>query len=505
MNRRPESSRRGGEELPALLETIGHPELEAGASVVADVVIIGSGAGGAVVAKALSDAGVDVAVLEEGAYFTEETYGDDPFRRVANMWRTGQETTAQGSTPIYIPTGRAVGGSTVINSGSCFRTPERVLRSWVAKGLDDLSPESMAAEFDEIEAMLSVRPVPDEVMGRNGEIVRSGANALGLSGGPIPRNISGCKGSGICVLGCPTGAKQAMHVSYLPAAQKAGARIYERVRVDRLLTEGSKVVAAEASLLDRKMAAVGTVRFEASRFVLSAGPVHTPALLAPLEPKGAEHLGKHLQIHPCAGVLAAFEEQVEGLPNTVQSYYVDEFAESHGIMLEATSQVPGLNPGRKTSDKAFLGVFCFDRGEGDIVGTEKGPQPRYELLPSDIDALAYGVYQSARIFLAAGASWVRTGHPQLKRVTSEDEAKELLELRWEPRFFIPTAFHPVGTARMGVAPEVSVVDPFGTVWGYENLAVADASVLPSCPQVNPQLTIMAVCAKIAGAIAKIGA
>lgn len=491
-------------ELPALLETIGYPELKDGASLKADVVVIGSGAGGAVVAKILAEAGADVAVLEEGAYFTEETYGDGPFQRISNMWRTGPETLAQGTTPIYIPTGRAVGGSTVINSGSCFRAPERVLLNWAELGLDHLSPESMAAEFEEIEEALSVRRVPDDVMGRNGEIVRAGAAALGLSGGPIPRNIYGCKGSGICVLGCPTGAKQAMHVSYLPAAQRGGARIYERVRALRLVGERTRVVAVHAALLDKGSRQVGEVTFEASRFVVSAGPIHTPDLLAGLQPKGREHLGKHLQIHPCAGVLAAFEEDVEGTPNTLQSYYIDEFVESHGIMLEATSQVPGLSPGRNTADKAFLGVFCFDRGEGDVVLGEAGPQPRYELLPSDIEALAFGIYQSARVFLAAGAKWVRTGHPDLKRVSSEEEAKKILELRWEPQFFVPTAFHPVGTARIGVSPEVSVADPNGGVWGYQNLSVADASVLPSCPQVNPQLTIMAVCAKIARAIAASG-
>ncbi len=452
------------------------------------------------VAKILADAGMAVAVVEEGAYFTEESYGDSPIERISNMWRSGPETVARGSTPIYIPTGKAVGGSTVINSGSCFRAPERVLESWVERGLEDLSPESLAPEFDEIEVALSVREVPEEVMGRNGELVMAGARALGLSGGPIRRNITECKGSGVCVLGCPTGAKQAMHVSYLPAAQRSGARIYEGVRVDRLITEGRRVVRAECTLLKGSARPVGDVTLEAERFVLSAGPIHTPSLLWDLAPEGASHVGKHLQIHPCAGVLARFDEEVETLPNTVQSYFIDEFAESHGIMLEATSQVPGLNPGRKTSDKAFLGVFCFDRGEGEVLPTDQGPVPHYELLPSDIEALVFGIYQAARIFLAAGADWVRTGHPDLKRVHTEKEAERLLELEWESRFFVPTAFHPVGTARMGVSPEVSVVDPSGSVWGYDNLWVADASVLPSCPQVNPQLTIMAICAKIARAL-----
>lgn len=452
--------------------------------------------------------GASVAVLEEGRYFTEETYGDDAAERIANMWRAGPETVAQGSTAIYIPAGRAVGGSTVINTGSCFRTPERVLKDWASRGLRSMGPEELAPVFDEIEERLSVKPVPEEIMGENGRLVRRGAEALGLSGGPMLRNIDGCEGSGICVLGCPTGGKQAMHRSYLPAAQSAGARIFERVRADHLVSSGKKVSCVEASLLDEALRPVGGVRFEAGVVVVCAGPIHTPRLLFTLEPQpeGKAHLGKHLQIHPCAGVLAAFDYDVESFPNTVQSYYVDEFAETHGIMLEATSLVPGLNPGRNTRDKAFLGVFCFDRGEGEVIlEGPRAPQPRYELLSADIEALAFGIYQACRIFLAAGAKWVRTGHPGLPRVASSSEAERLLELSWEPHYFVPTAFHPVGTARMGSSPDVSVVSPEGRVWGYDNLAVADASLLPSCPQVNPQITVMALARSVAASLAQAGA
>lgn len=456
----------------------------------------------------LASQGASVAVLEEGRYFTEETYGDDAAERIANMWRAGPETVARGSTAIYIPAGRAVGGSTVINTGSCFRTPARVLEDWASRGLPSMGPEELAPIFDEIEERLSVRPVPEEIMGENGRLVRRGAEALGLSGGPMLRNIDGCEGSGICVLGCPTGGKQAMHRSYLPAAQSAGARIFERVRADRLVSSGKKVSSVEATLLDEAMRPAGEVRFEAGVVVVSAGPIHTPRLLFTLEPhpEGKAHLGKHLQIHPCAGVLAAFEHDVESFPNTVQSYYVDEFAETHGIMLEATSLVPGLNPGRNTKDKAFLGVFCFDRGEGEVIlEGSNAPQPRYELLSADIEALAFGIYQACRIFLAAGAKWVRTGHPGLPKVASSSEAERLLELSWEPHYFVPTAFHPVGTARMGSSPEVSVVSPEGRVWGYDNVAVADASLLPSCPQVNPQITVMALARSVAASLAQAGA
>lgn len=481
-----------------MLETISHPEISDGDRLETDVLVIGSGAGGAVTAKILAEAGRDVLVVEEGGYFTEATYGDSPGKRIAHMWRLGYETQTQGSVQIHIPTGRVVGGSTVINSGSCFRPPHRVLEKWVDWGLDSVAPEVLARELDEIEAILSVKPVPDELLGTNGELVREGSRSLGFSGGNIPRNIDGCEGSGICVLGCPTGGKQAMHVSYLPRAQMNGAKIVERVRIDDLLISDGRAKGATGTLVDSRQTSIGSIEFSANEVILAAGPIHTPNLLAKARIGNPDHVGRHLQIHPCAGVMGIFPNQVEGSPNTLQSYYIDQFVESHRVLLEATALVPGMNPGMETTNSAFVGVFAFDSGEGDIVERPDGtPQPRYEIHPDDVTSLAFGVMQCARIFLAAGARAVKTGHPDMKSVTTFAEADRLASLRWEPGYFRPTAFHPVGTARMGADEESSVVDSGGRVWGYPNLRIADASILPSCPEVNPQETVMALAATVA--------
>ncbi|RIK09919.1 MAG: oxidoreductase [Acidobacteria bacterium] len=486
-----------------VLETTSYPEIEDGALLETDVLVIGSGAGGAVAAKILAEAGRSVTVVEEGALSSPKDLGDDPEARIQKLWRSGVETLADGSVPIHIPTGRAVGGTTFIGCGSLMRTPSRVLDRWVDWGLDHLSADQMAAEFIEIEEVLSVHPMGDALIGRNGELLRDGAKALGFTSAPVPRSVVDCEGSGICVLGCPTEAKQSVDLTYLPRARLNGAKVIERVRIDSLLMDSGRAGGVRGTLLDANGRERGAVKFTANDIVLAAGYLHTPKLMATADLGNPEHVGRHLQIHPCAGVVGVFEDDVSSAPAAVQTWYVDHFAESHGVLIEATSLIPEMSPGLDTSRMAYVAVFAADTGEGDLIADgESGLRPRYEIHPDDVTALGFGVFQSARILLAAGARAVLTGHKEMPKVTSFAEAEALSQLRWEPAYFKPVSFHPVGTARMGADPEVSVVDTGGRVWGIPNLRVADASILPCCPEVNPQETIMAVAAKVARSAAQ---
>src|SRR5437867_7445981 len=365
---------------PPRLAPLAFPEVSGDVEETADACIVGSGAGGAVVADELARAGLRVVVLEEGAYFTQADFTGPPMERVQRFYRSGGATVALGRPTIPVPLGKCVGGTTVVNSGTCFRTPARVLGAWASEhGVADADPATMAPYFDEVERVIGVRPVPWEIIGRNAEVFDRGVRALGLGGEPIRRNIVGCRGCGECAFGCPSDAKQAMHLTYLPAACAAGARLYARCRVERMRIERGRAAGVEAVLLARDGDAVhGRLRVHAPLVVAAAGAIHTPGLLAR---SGVRHpaLGRNLRLHPAVGVAGYFKEELRAWRGTLQSYLVDRLQDSHGIMIEVTNPVPGVSaaalPGVGTARKdglarfrhaASAGLFVSDTGSGRV-------------------------------------------------------------------------------------------------------------------------------------------
>jgi len=438
--------------------------------------------------------------------------------RVHRFYRNGGATVALGRPTIPLPLGKCVGGTTVVNSGTCFRTPQRVLGKWGSNhGVADADPATMAPYFEEVERMIGVRPVPWEIIGRNAEVFDRGARALGLEGEPIRRNIVGCRGCGECAFGCPSDAKQAMHLTYLPAACAAGARLYARSRVERIRIERGRAAGIEAVLLERDGDAVrGRLRVHTPLVVVAAGAIHTPGLLAR---SGVRHpaLGRNLRLHPAVGVAGYFEEELLAWRGTLQSYLVDRLQDSHGVMIEVTNPVPGVSaaalPGVGTALKdglarfrhaASAGLFVSDTGSGRVRRLPGGREPlvTYRLAPADARALSEGIALVAEIFFAAGAESVYPGVAGMPELRHAREAAALREGSFGPAALQPTGFHPMGTARMGGDPGRSVTDSWGAVRGIRGLHVADASLFPTCVGVNPQVSIMAFAARIARRLAR---
>ena len=481
-----------------------------------DFAIVGSGAGGAVAATVLAEAGHDVLVLEAGPYMDRRTYPDEPLAALGALYRDGGLTVAEGLPAIPTPVGRAVGGTTVINSGTCFRAPDDVLERWRSEaGIEWIT--DLDAEYAEAEEMLHVRTVDPERMGRNGQLLLEGAEALGVSHHPLARNAGSCVNCGSCPYGCRLDAKRAMHVSYLPRAVAAGARVRSGVEARRLRFEGDRATGVDcvAGVARRNGMAPRSFRVEARRGVIVAGGAFgTPELLmrSGVRSRSGE-LGRNLRIHPACWVGARFEEEVRGWDGIMQSYAVDEW-QSQGLLLEATFTplafgghwMPGTGVEHQErlasyGHVASTGVHLSDQSRGRIgIAGDGSLRITYRLTREDTRRLSFGIARAAELFYAAGA---REVYPQLagvpvlprNRITDLDSSPPpARRMRLE-------AFHPLGTARMDADPGFGVVDPSGAVHGRRGLYVADGSLFPSSIGVNPMMTVIAMAARVARGIA----
>jgi choline dehydrogenase-like flavoprotein len=437
----------------------------------ADVCVIGSGAGGAPVAAELAEAGMSVVVLEEGERHPPEAMTARPRDAMPRLYRDGAQTMTVGWPPILLPLGRGVGGTTIVNSGTCFRTPRHVLASWEREfGLDG----ALDPYFARVEHAIGVTRVTEDIAGRNALVVRRGAERLGWSSGFLERNVRGCRGSGVCAFGCPTGAKQHAGVTYMARAERVGATVLTGTRVTRIDTSGSRAVA---------LAADGT-RVQAERMVVAAGTIHTPALLNASGLGDRRHLGRHLSLHPATAVWGLFDEVVDMHQGVPQSYYVDEFADD-GIMLETIAGppdylamgIPLAGPAHRDLMLRYrhvgqCGLMVSDTSRGRVHLRGRRPLIRYDLEPADVARVGTGVERLEQLLTAAGARKLYTSGKLM-------------------------AFHPLGTARAHAEPGHGVVDRDLKVNGADNVWVADGSVVPSALGVNPQITIMALATRLA--------
>jgi choline dehydrogenase-like flavoprotein len=294
----------------------------------ADFCIVGAGAGGAVAAAELAEGGARVVVLEQGPRHDPDGFTARPPQMLARLYRDAGQTTTIGSPPILLPLGRGLGGTTLVNSGTCFRTPAHVLERWAGEYGLELDEASMGACFERVERSLSVGEVTPELAGVNAAVARRGAERLGWSHGYLRRNARGCVGSGVCVFGCPTSAKQHTGITYIPRAARAGARVVTGADVRELVLERARVRGAVARLLDGSRLEV-----RASELVLACGAIHTPLLLARSRiPDASGQRGRNLSLHPATAAFALMDEDVDMARGVPQSFYVDEFAPD-GVML----------------------------------------------------------------------------------------------------------------------------------------------------------------------------
>lgn len=494
-------------------------ELTAPLSAKVDVVVVGSGAGGAVLARELARDGRSVLVLEEGGHYSPEEYGamtpSNTFRRLSR--EAGMSVAlGLGDTPlISLLAGKCVGGSSVLTGAVCFRIPEEVLHVWSGElGLERMTPEGVNPYFEEVERLCHVEEVPAFMRSRATERLVEGADKLGIPMKSMRRNTQGCRGAARCNFGCPNGAKMSVDVSFLPDAVAHGARIVSDALVERIDVTGGRARGVRGRFLDG-VTGEPRVPFEvrAKIVIIACGSMHTPVLLR-RSGLDSPHIGRHLTLHPAVRIGALFDEDVTGWDGALQSVYTDHFL-GEGIWLNgvysAVNVLAAAFPGigrehrrlvKRMPNLAFFGGMVHDDGGGQIRRwLSREPLVTYRMIERDKARLLKTIHILGRMAFAAGAREVMTpifGSPTLKK---ERELDYLLEDKVPASRVECMAFHPLGSAKMARTREGGVVKPTGETWDVENLFVCDGSVLPTSIGVNSQLPIMGVAMMLARGIA----
>lgn len=475
-----------------------------------EVVVVGTGAGGAAAAYELARRGRAVILVEAGAYHTREHFTGRAGDAFHEMYLARGATFALGNMGGPVWAGRGVGGSTTINSGTCYRAPAATLVDWHhTDGLTMFTPASLDGYYTRVERMLGVEPAPREHLGGVARVIARGAEAMGLSHHPLTRNAPGCDGQGVCCFGCPTGAKRSTDVSYVPEALKRGATLITGAHVDRVETRGHRATGVVGTL-----ASGHGFRVRADAVIVAGGALTTPLLLGRSGLCGGSgQLGRHLSIHPATKVMALFDETIDMNAGIPQSYAIDTWA-AEGLMFEGASTpldvtamaVPWVGQRfvevmEHFPQLATFGFMVKDESRGRVFAGPGGlPIIHYDLNEADVRRLQRGVEILSEVFLSAGARRVMPMVPGCEELSDAGGLARLRSLTLRAGDFDVAAFHPLGTCRMGTDPRRSCVGPEGEAHDLEHLYVADGSVIPSSLGVNPQMTIMALALRTAEAL-----
>ena len=490
--------------------------LEQDLTLEADVVIVGSGAAGGIAAETLAQAGLSVVVLESGGYYTASEFSQNEFFAMPMLYQDGgQQRSKDGQ--IRILQGRAVGGSTVVNWTTCFRTPDQTLQHWrEAHNVQGASSAELTPWFEQIEKRLNIGEWRNFPANENNAILARGCDALGLSWQRMRRNVNGCANTGLCGLGCPVNAKQSMSITCLPSAVEAGASVYYHAKALRLEIVDDRVQGVEAVALNPAGTGLSSrkLSIKAPRVIAAAGAIRSPALLMRSGvPDVSGLLGKRTFLQPVANTLAVMPEPVRGYHGAPQSVYSDAFLwpdSGMGFKLEAVPTLPltalvlsdnSIGEAHAAlsgefenlhSQMALLrdGFEPYERG-GDVVlkGDER------ELLDYPVTR---GIQQGAitalrhiaELQFAAGAKAVLPAQPGAGRYQNMAEFEADIDKIIDAGITLVSA-HVMGGCQMGRSAKRSVVDSYGRHHLVEGLSVFDASIFPSSLGANPQQSIYA--------------
>jgi choline dehydrogenase-like flavoprotein len=475
----------------------------------ADAVVVGSGAGGAVIAFELARHGVRVTVLEEGPHIPSSRFTQRDEEMVGLLYRLGgmQATEDMG---VAVLQGCCVGGSTVINMGDITFTPPQVWQYW--RDVYDLQGITYG-EFLKASLlprkMVRAGPIQEHEINENNRLLLEYGKKKGIRAGVFEDNREGCVGSGYCLLGCSYDAKKSTLITYIPEAVKRGARILSLHRVERVVVEKDRVRWVEASQLNPKGEVLGPVEIRTPYVFLCAGAIHTPLILLRSRIKN-RHIGSHLSLQPQAPLVAQFPRRMISYRGIPQSVYVDEYEEYDekrgfsGFRIEGIFATPGQGaqfmPGIGKAILSLMSrydslggvlVLVPDSPSGEVVPTKDGYRILYRLSGDVEERLKKGVMKAVEIFLEMGAEKVYLPVDYLPPVDRNTDLSFIRShLTFKPGYARLVSAHPQGTCRMSDNPKKGVVNSRFQVYGIEGVYVADASIFPTTSSSHTMLPIM---------------
>jgi len=474
----------------------------------ADVVVVGSGAGGAVAAYELARTGKRVILLEAGPYVPSSEFAERHVDAFETLYQDrGLQSNVDGD--LSVLQGRCLGGSTVVNTAASFRPPETVLETWRTEhGLTNLTPETLQPIFEKVERNLSVHENGPHERGPASRLQEQACDTLGWSHRPIRRNVKDCMLTGYCLAGCATDRKQSMLVTYIPWAIHHGADVYADTYVDRVVMQGGRAVGVESTVRDPDSGhALGTITVNARVVVVAAGAVQSPLLLLRSEvPDPQQLIGKNFACHPSLMMLGETEQTIYGWRAATLGSYCDEFEplDKGGFIIEFGLPAPdfaGIFPFpvgpefleimRRFRNMISAVSLIHDRNDGTVGYDADGKkQIHYRIAESDRPAMRQSLQRMAELFFAAGCTTVHLCTIKPTSISSVEDIDRVLDtIDFTPGSMALTSYHPQGTLRMGADPDRTVVGPLGEVNTVGGLFVTDASLFPTSIMVNPQITV----------------
>ncbi len=500
-----------------------------------DVVVVGSGAGGGVIARELAAAGRSVLILEAGPFVREPEMPGDELAAFDRLFLDhGLAATWDGS--VSILAGASVGGGTTINWMTCLAAPDPVRREWAQEhGLAGFDGAEGDTDYAAIKGELGVAPSPS--LTPKDAVLIAGARVLGIECGPTERNAAACSDCGSCTFGCRAGTKRSGLQAHLADATLQGARLLADARVDRVLIEGGRAVGVEATVggagPDGDPARPRHLTVRARQVVIAAGALRSPAILLR---SGLSHpaIGRNLRLHPVPLVAGRFSEPIEMWSGVMQAArsleYIDGDRGRNGYVIESAPGHPGLiglafswegaDAHAHVMDQigsfAPLIAITRDGGDGRVSLSRTGSvRVDYRLDAKGIATLRHALGQMARICRAAGArEIVAMGTPpawhgrQAFGPGGEERAfaaylERLAAFDFGPNRALVFSAHQMGTVRMGANSRLHPCDPAGRVRSGASdgviggLYVADGSLFPTAIGANPMLTVMALARRVA--------